>query len=131
MNKIAHFYSKGRGGGMGFIFEDLRVYQKALATAKEILGLMTDIPRAHSALADQLRRAAMSVPANLAEGCGRWHPKAKRNFYRIALGSVYECIPFIDFAYAQKIIDETQHLRFKESFASISKMIIALIESTT
>src|SRR5437762_8992405 len=115
---------------MGFMFEDLRVYKKAMAMAKEILRLTNGVPRQDYSLADQLRRAATSIPANLAEGCGRWYPRAKRNFYRIALGSAYECVPFVDLAFAQKIIGQDDHQKLRSSLSDIGKMITALIEAT-
>ncbi|MGZ3781951.1 MAG: four helix bundle protein [Pseudobdellovibrionaceae bacterium] len=45
-------------------------------------------------LADQLSRAALSIPLNIDEGNGRWHNGDKRNFFWIARGSAFECVSF-------------------------------------
>jgi four helix bundle protein len=45
---------------------------------------------------DQLRRASLSIVLNIAEGSGRFTKPAKRNFYVIAKGSVYECSALFD-----------------------------------
>ncbi|MFN2247984.1 MAG: four helix bundle protein [Candidatus Promineifilaceae bacterium] len=44
---------------------------------------------------DQIRRAALSVPTNIAEGSGRDQLKEKKYFYRIAKGSVYEIVSLL------------------------------------
>src|SRR5690242_1406922 len=114
---------------MGFLFEDLLVYKKSMELAKLVLQLTTEAPRGNSALIDQLRRAVMSIPANLAEGSGRWHTNDRKQFFWIARGSVNECLVFIDLGTTQHIFSpETQTtLRFK--LEEIARMITALISS--
>jgi len=46
-------------------------------------------------LGEQLRRAALSIPTNLAEGSGRESPKEERYFYGVAKGSVYEVVSLL------------------------------------
>ena len=54
------------------------------------------VPRGHRELRDQLLRASLSVPLNIAEGCGRHAPGEKAHFYAIARGSAMECAAVID-----------------------------------
>ncbi len=54
------------------------------------------VPRGHCELRDQLVRASLSVPLNVAEGCGRHAPGEKAHFYAIARGSAMECAAVVD-----------------------------------
>jgi four helix bundle protein len=56
---------------MGFMFEKLEVYQRALDLAGKISGLTEGFPEKHHHLLDQLRRASLSICLNIAEGNGR------------------------------------------------------------
>jgi four helix bundle protein len=79
-----------------FAFERLDVYRCAaefLATAARIIS---DLPVGYSALADQLKRAALSIPVNIAEGVGRTSPADRRRHYAIARGSAMECAAILD-----------------------------------
>lgn len=60
---------------MGFLFEDLNVYQKAVSAAKDIINTCNEIKRGNATIVDQLQRAALSIATNIAEGNGRWHKK--------------------------------------------------------
>ncbi len=63
-------------------------------------------PRGHSAPADQLRRAALSVPLNIAEGSGKgtMEDREARRFYAIARGSALECAAIIDAMVALRFV---------------------------
>ncbi len=54
------------------------------------------VPRGHRELCDQLTRASLSVPLNVAEGCGRRACGEKAHFYAIARGSAMECAAIVD-----------------------------------
>jgi four helix bundle protein len=54
------------------------------------------VPRGHRDVRDQLTRPALSISANLAEGCGRRAPADKAHFYAIARGSAMECAAIVD-----------------------------------
>ena len=72
-------------------YEDLRVWQKAMDLVEETYRLTADFPKNEEfGLKSQMRRAAISVPSNIAEGQGRHYPKVFREFLYIALGSLYE-----------------------------------------
>ena len=78
---------------MDFLFKNLIVWQRAMQFAKLVYGLVKQLPvEERYALADQLRRAAASVPSNIAEGNGRAGNKDYAHFLAIARGSLYETI---------------------------------------
>ena len=72
-------------------YQELLVWQKAMDLAEEIYRLAKLLPREETyALGDQLRRAVVSIPSNIAEGFGRSSTKDYANFLTIARGSTYE-----------------------------------------
>ena len=74
-----------------FSFENLRVYKVARLLVKDVYLLQNEFPREERyALGDQVRRAAVSITANLAEGSGRQSPREKVRFIEIAFGSMTE-----------------------------------------
>ncbi len=72
-------------------FEDLKVWQKSHELALEVYRITKDFPSEEKfGLVSQIRRAAVSVPANIAEGFRRRGSKNKVNFYNISQGSLSE-----------------------------------------
>ena len=81
---------------MNFKFERLEVWQLSIDFAHEMVKLANKLPKEYRySLADQLRRAAISIPTNIAEGTGRETSKNQANFYRIAKGSAYEVVSLL------------------------------------
>lgn len=72
-------------------YEDLIVWQKAHALTNTIYKITEGFPSTEKfTLVKQIRGSAISVPANIAEGFGRFHQKEKIQFYNIAVGSLNE-----------------------------------------
>ena len=72
-------------------FRDLIVWQKAMRLARETYCLVKLLPMEERyALSDQMRRAAVSIPSNIAEGAGRNNVNEFIQFLGIAFGSTYE-----------------------------------------
>ena len=72
-------------------FKDLIVWQKACRLVLEIYKITKDFPRFEMyGLAHQMRRAAVSIPSNIAEGYGRSHKAEYRQFLSISYGSLSE-----------------------------------------
>ena len=72
-------------------YRELIVWQEAIKLAKVAYKLTEKFPRQETyALADQIRRAAVSVPSNIAEGQARRAPGDFRRFLHISLGSLAE-----------------------------------------
>src|SRR5687768_6583946 len=72
-------------------FRRLQVWQRARELAVSLDSVTRRFPRAdHGVVASQLRRAALSIPANIAEGCGKSSRKETMRFLQIAAGSAHE-----------------------------------------
>ena len=80
-------------------FRNLNVYIKSKELVKKIYELLKKFPREEQfALCDQLRRAVISIPSNIAEGSGRDSQKDQAHFYNIAYGSLLEVFSQLDIA---------------------------------
>ena len=72
-------------------YEDLVVWQKAMLLAKRVYCVQKQLPKEEIyGLGDQIRRAAVSIPSNIAEGFGRDTDKEFKHFLSIARGSLFE-----------------------------------------
>jgi len=76
-----------------FDHENLDIYQVAIEFVALADEVVEHLPRGRRYLADQLQRASLSVPLNIAEGAGEFN---KRRFYRMALRSATECAAILD-----------------------------------
>jgi four helix bundle protein len=101
-------------------FQRLDVYRCAI----ELLAFTASVefPRGQSHLADQLRRAALSVPLNLAEGAGRASEADAARHYAIARGSAMECAAIMDSLRVLGLLDEPRHARAIELVSRIVAM---------
>jgi len=112
---------------MAFMFENLEVYQKSVDFADRIAGLTEGFTRGFGFLAEQLNRAALSIPANLAEGNGRFTEADRKNFFVIARGSVHECIPLLEVARRRGLLESEKHEQLRGELETMAKMISGLI----
>jgi len=81
----------------------------------------------HFFLADRLNRAALSIVANIAEGNGRFTKADRRTFFGLARGSVQECVPLLELASRQKLLESAHHQQMKADLEEIAKMLSGLI----
>jgi four helix bundle protein len=77
-------------------YERLDVYRCAIEHLAFLFKAIPRVPRGYSALVDQWRRAAMSVPLNIAEAVGKTSTADRNNRYAIARGEAMECGAIID-----------------------------------
>lgn len=115
-----------------FSFENLKVYKVARNLVKEIYLLQGEFPQQERfALGDQVRRAAVSITANLAEGSGRQSPKEKIRFIEIAFGSMTEVFCELQTACDLGYINEGQLNALRPLFTEVAKMLSGLRTSLT
>ena len=115
---------------MPFPFEKLYVYQRALAFTESIDNLCKSLKGSISyPFINQLTRAALSIPLNIAEGNGRWHKKEKRNFFWIARGSVFEIVPIVQLIHRKQLITLSMYQDLYDELRAIAKMLTKLIQS--
>jgi len=112
---------------MPFMFENLEVYKKAIAIADELSTLIESFPKGNYYLSDQLNRAVLSIATNIAEGNGKYHKADRINYFRIARGSAFECVPILELCKRKKLIKEGAAKSFKERFDEICKMLSGLM----
>lgn len=74
-----------------FNFETLAAYQRGMDLVEHVYALLKTFPKEEQyVLCDQLRRAVVSIPSNIAEGMGRYSNKEKVHFLEISYGSLME-----------------------------------------
>jgi four helix bundle protein len=113
-----------------FNFENSDLYQRSLAFSNEIYNITKDFPNSELyGLTDQLKRASMSISSNLAEGYNNHYKKEKMRYYRIARGSVHECVPQLTVSFMQNFIDTDKFNELHDESYELSSMISGLIRS--
>ena len=109
-------------------FKKLEVWQKAIKFVSEIYNLTSKFPISERfGLCDQLRRAAVSIVLNIAEGSGSGSDPEFARFLRIAQRSAFEVIAGLEIAYNLKFINSSDLEKITEQCNSISAMLGGLI----
>ena len=115
---------------MSFGFERLDVYQKAMDFTAEVYKITREFPPNELyGLTSQIRRAAISIASNIAEGSGRYYKKDFAQFLRIARSSVYECVPLLNIALKEKYIEKSIFEELISNCNQLAKMLNGLIRS--
>ena len=100
-----------------FSFFELRVYKESKELVKSIYQILENFPKFEIyALGDQLRRAVISIPSNIAEGSGRYSVKEKIHFVEIAYGSLTEVLCQLDIAHDLSYITDKELNNTKEKY---------------
>ena len=111
-------------------FRDLIVWQQAMALVKQVYLLTKTFPKEETyGLTSQMRRAAVSVPANIAEGSGRGTRKDYQQFLRIAQGSLREVETYLLLLPDISLATMPQTQPLLTQLESVSKLLRRLIES--
>ena len=96
----------------------------------EVYSLVKHLPKEETyALSDQMRRAVVSVPSNIAEGQGRSSDKEYVHFLSMARGSLWELMTQLEICERLHYFDKTQTLLSRSLITEISKMLKALSNS--
>lgn len=90
-------------------YNDLNVWLEARRLSKEIYSVTAEFPKEEQfGLINQMRRSAISIPSNIAEGCGRNYPKDSIQFFYISRGSIYELETQLYLSFDLEYIEEVK-----------------------
>ena len=110
-----------------FGFRDLRVYQTSRDLVKTIYSVLAAYPSNEQyALCDQLRRASVSVPSNIAEGMSRSSDKEKAHFIEISYGSLMEVLCQMEISKELNYVTEEQMKDIENQITIIAKQLSKL-----
>ncbi len=113
-----------------YSFENLEVWQKAREYVKTLYSVTNEFPSDERfGISSQLRRSAISVSSNIAEGSTRWSKKDKARFYEIAYGSLMENLNQLILAYDLKYLPEGDFIEMRVLIDGIAKKLSALYRS--
>jgi four helix bundle protein len=114
-----------------FLFEKFEAWKRAIDLADELMEFSEKVPQMYQrSIGEQLRRASLSVPTNLAEGTGRNGIRERIHFYGIARGSLFECVNLLVMAKKRRLIHPDVYQRFYQEANEISSIINAVINSS-
>ena len=109
-----------------FDHEKLDVYRCALELYAKLAPAAASFPRGHGAIVDQLRRAMLSIPLNIAEACGKTTVSDRQRFFAIARGSAMECAAILDVCEILEILELNKIQCAKQHLLRIVQMLSRL-----
>jgi len=110
-----------------YSFEKLKVWQKSRSLVSEIYKITDKFPKDEKySLTDQIRRSAISVPANLAEGSARLSKKDKAHFTQISYSSLMELLSHFCIALDLNFITEEIFNEIRDKISEISNLLNSL-----
>jgi len=110
-------------------FRDLQVWQKAHRLVLGIYHATASFPREERyGLTSQIRRASASIPANVAEGCGRNGDNELRRFLEIAMGSASELEYHLLLAHDLTMLDAGKYRQLNQQTCEVKRMLAAFIQ---
>jgi four helix bundle protein len=116
----------GQGEGRAD-FKKMAVWQESQAFARDVIRLLPELPRTRAAdvIANQLMRAAGSIPANVAEGYGRFSQAAYRNHLSIARGSAFECESWLDLLISSEMVTPERGAELLKTCSRVQQLVSA------
>ena len=110
-------------------YRDLDIWNAGIALVKDIYKLTEKFPKNEIyGLVSQMRRSAISIPSNVAEGVRRHHNKEYKQFLHISLGSCAELETQLTIAKELKYVQESEEARLLERLDHICRMISNLVK---
>jgi len=111
-------------------FEQMPVWQKAMGLAIEVFKLTEKLPKKEDyGLTSQMRRSALSIPGNIAEGFGRKHTKDKLNFYYDSRGSIAETKNHLIYGHRVNYFTEREYEKYIDFIDDVWRELNSLISS--
>lgn len=111
-------------------FKELQVWQKSMDLAVFTYQLTSYFPRDEKyGLISQIQRCTVSIPSNIAEGCGRVSKKEFQHFISVAMGSSFELETQVILAFRFNYIQEKQLADFETLVTPVQKMCFGLYNS--
>lgn len=105
-------------------FKELKVWKLSIALSKLIFESTRTFPNEHKfGLSSQMFRCSVSIPSNIAEGCGRKSDKELKQFISISLGSAFELQTQIVIANEVELITTQQFEILNDRITEIQKML--------
>ena len=112
--------------------KELDVWKLSMELAKDIFRIVDTFPKKELfGLSLQMKRCALSIPSNIAEGAGRKTKKDFRNFLYIAQGSLNELDTQVEIAYSLGYISKNVYNELEEKILRVGQMIAGLIKKQT
>lgn len=110
-------------------FRKLEVWHRSHQFALEAYRISRQLPvEEHFGLSSQIRRAASSIPANIAEGCGRRGRTELRQFLHMSMGSASELEYLLLLTRDLHMIDVSNHHRAEAELIEIKRMLAGLLQ---
>jgi four helix bundle protein len=111
-------------------YRNLIVWQKAMEAAREIYRLVPRLPREETyGMRSQITRAAISIPANIAEGWARESEKEKAHFLAIAQGSLAEAETLLTLCEQVGWFPEAETVHLRNFWDEVGRMLTTLRRS--
>ncbi len=109
---------------MEFRFEKLDAWQFAISFCDDIYEMTRRFPREEQfGLTSQIRRAAVSISANIAEGSGKTSNKDNARFIEIAYGSLMEVVSHIEIAKRQRFLSDEQYNESRNNADRLARIL--------
>ena len=113
-----------------FSYRKLNVYQLSKQLVTDIYNIVGSYPKTELfALGDQMRRAVISVPSNIAEGTSKTSPKEQFHFLEIAYGSLMEIMCQLEISFDLGYINQDQFKQSEEKIVMIYKILSSMQSS--
>ena len=129
MSEIGNESERMTNGSI-FAYRKLDVYKNAKKYVGDVYRLLQNFPNEERfSMCSQLRRAAVSITSNIAEGMGRFSDKEKLHFIEIAFGSLYETMSQLELALDFDYITQNDFNNMENQVIVISKMLSGLRNS--
>ncbi|GAA4271055.1 four helix bundle protein [Aquimarina gracilis] len=109
-------------------YTELKVWKETRSLVSNVYGIIKGFPKEELyGLINQMRRCAISIPSNIAEGCGRRTPKDSIQFFHISRGSLYELETQLYLTLDQNYVQVNEHKELSDQIINCKKLLNGFI----